>query len=113
MLGEVFNELLTTYGVESRHDRYVTEGLEFFKKNYERIAGVILDVKIPHSKCKDVLLELKKIDKEVKVLLTTGYGHTKEVDELLGLGAKSRFKPFQNTFEDAISIIETEFDDNH
>ena len=37
----------------------------------------------------------------------------KRYRKLLGPGAKSRFKPFQNTFEDAISIIETEFDDNH
>ena len=96
ILGEVFNELLITFGFGCRHARYAKDGIEFFKNNYQQIIGVILDVKIPHSSCKDIFQKLQKIDKDVNVLLTTGYGHTKEVNEILALGAKGLLrKPFR------------------
>lgn len=65
------------------------EALNLYEKERERISAVILDVILPHMGGKQCLHELRKIDPNVKVLLTSGhpvYASSKEMREFAAKG---------------------------
>ena len=59
-----FNVLLAADGLE---------GVEVFRKNAGKITMVILDMKMPRMNGREAFEEIRKIDKDVKVLLSSGY----------------------------------------
>ena len=72
------------------------EAIQRFKNEKDNIKGVILDLKMPVMDGKTAFYELKKIDPNVKVLISTGYGENEEVQELLSAGAIGLLaKPFR------------------
>lgn len=71
------------------------EGVDIFKKKFAEISGVILDMKMPLMDGKETFIAMKKIDKNVNALLSTGYGATEEAQEIIDLGAKGLLsKPY-------------------
>jgi DNA-binding NtrC family response regulator len=50
-----------------------SEGLDVYKENYSKIALVILDMTLPDITGVELFNEMKKISKNVKFLLTSGY----------------------------------------
>ena len=69
--------------------------VDVFKEKHKQIDLVILDMKMPVMNGKESFLEMKKIDSNVKVILSTGYGHNQEAQELLDLGVlKLIAKPY-------------------
>lgn len=56
---------------------------------------VILDMKIPGMDGLEILKEIKKINKEIKVIMMTAYGELDMIKEATDLGAITHFtKPF-------------------
>ena len=56
---------------------------------------VILDMKIPGMDGLEILKEIKKINKEIKVIMMTAYGELDMIKEATELGAVTHFtKPF-------------------
>ena len=56
---------------------------------------VILDMKIPGMDGLEILKEIKKINKEIKVIMMTAYGELDMIKEATELGAITHFtKPF-------------------
>jgi len=47
---------------------------------------VILDMVMPKKGGRETFLELKKLNPEVKTLLSTGYGENGKAKEILGIG---------------------------
>ena len=73
-----------------------SEGLEIYKKNKDKIAAILLDMKMPQMDGRTCFLEMKKLNPEVKVLLTTGYGNNEEAQKLLDFGVKDLLiKPYK------------------
>ena len=71
------------------------EAVESYKKNWQEIELVILDMVMPNLGGADTFYALKEINPEVKVLLSSGYSITGEAQELLDQGAKGFIqKPF-------------------
>lgn len=69
--------------------------VKVFREKTDEIDLVILDVIMPDMSGEKVLKELLKIDKNVKVLLASGYSHEEQHHELLELGASGFIgKPF-------------------
>ena len=49
------------------------EGIEVFKKNIEKINTVLLDMKMPYMDGEETLCNLRKIDKNLPVIMSSGY----------------------------------------
>lgn len=81
------------YGVTVARD--VAFALCEYKKNWQHIDLVILDMIMPKMTGKDVFLKLKEINPRVMVLLSSGYSITHATQQVLDLGASSFIqKPF-------------------
>jgi PAS domain S-box-containing protein len=61
-------------------------GIELYKKHQLDIRLVLLDMQMPKKDGKETFLELKKINENVKVILTSGFKKDKRVEEILALG---------------------------
>ncbi|NOR45027.1 MAG: response regulator [Candidatus Delongbacteria bacterium] len=74
------------------------DGLEIFKKEYENISLVILDMIMPKMDGEEIFRELKKIDPKVKVLISSGYSITSKIKNIFDNGGKGFIqKPFNIT----------------
>ncbi len=81
------------------HKVYTAENgpssFEIYTKYQSQIDLVILDVMMPEMNGRDVYLHLKAINPDVKVLLSSGYEMTEQVQEILDLGCSGFIhKPF-------------------
>ncbi|MCP4150061.1 MAG: AAA family ATPase [bacterium] len=61
-------------------------GLETYKKHYKRVRLVLLDMLMPKMSGKETYIEMKKINPDIVVLLTSGFRDDERVDEVLSLG---------------------------
>ncbi len=89
LLYEVFGK----EGYETFQAANGKEALEIVTKQSPDL--VILDMKIPGMDGLEILKEIKKIDKEIKVIMMTAYGELDMIKEATELGAITHFtKPF-------------------
>ena len=64
------------------------QGIDLFKSHYKDIELVLLDMVLPDHSGKDVYIEMKKINPDVKVLLNSGYSQDRRLVEAFELGIK-------------------------
>ncbi|MFO7811054.1 MAG: response regulator [Candidatus Delongbacteria bacterium] len=64
------------------------EGIEIYKKDVEKIDLVLLDMMMPNKNGKETFVELLFLNKDIKVVMTSGFTKDKRVEEVLELGAK-------------------------
>jgi len=62
------------------------EGVNIFRKRHSEIAAILLDMAMPKKSGKDAYLEMRKIDKNLRVLLTSGFKQDERVQAVLDLG---------------------------
>ncbi|MDQ3020108.1 MAG: response regulator [Bacteroidota bacterium] len=73
--------------------------------NLKRPDLILLDKKLPDGDGFEVLKEIKRMDKELPVIMLTSYSDLKVKEEAISLGANAFInKPFDNT--ELISTIE-------
>ncbi|MCP4676408.1 MAG: response regulator [Deltaproteobacteria bacterium] len=71
------------------------EAIDFFREEKKQIDLVFLDMAMPTIDGSETFAELKAIDPDVKVLLSSGYSKDDKVEKLLALGALGFMqKPF-------------------
>ncbi len=72
------------------------EALEFFRKRHKEIDLIILDMIMPDMNGSATYKELKRIDPDVKVLLSSGYSQNGQAQELLDDGVRGFLqKPYE------------------
>ena len=64
------------------------EGIEKYLKHRDEIVAILLDLVMPKKSGEEAYNELLQIDKEVKVLLSSGFRKDKRVDNLLEMGVQ-------------------------
>lgn len=64
------------------------EALETYKKHKDEIKLVLLDMVMPKMSGKQTFMELIKINKDIKVLLVSGFKQDQRVESILKLGVK-------------------------
>jgi PAS domain S-box-containing protein len=97
--------MLETCGYKTHVSEDIKNGIIFFKNNYKDINAVILDFSMPGNTGREVLTELMKVDPDVKVLLSSGFGLDDRTSPLLDLGVKAFLKkPY--TFEQLIESLD-------
>ncbi len=73
-------------------------GLEVYRKYKDSIRLVVLDLTMPHMGGVDAFRELKKINPDVKVLLSSGYSEQDATDRFIGKGLAGFIqKPYKIT----------------
>ena len=92
---ELIEEILGEEGYRILFAKNGKEGVDIFKKFSDQIDLVILDIIMPELDGKDCYYEIKRINPQVKVLLTSGYSKSNIKDELLKNGVDAYLcKPF-------------------
>lgn len=73
------------------------EGLSIFKEKWEEIDLVILDMIMPKINGRDCFFKMKEINPHVKVILSSGFYHGKDVEEMMKNGLCSSIsKPYDS-----------------
>ncbi|PCI29571.1 hypothetical protein COB55_02010 [Candidatus Wolfebacteria bacterium] len=62
------------------------EGVKLYSREHTQIDGVILDIRMPQMGGKEAFEKMQEINGSVKALLTTGYGHIGQEEEMLNMG---------------------------
>ena len=71
------------------------EGVDFYKKNWQNIDLVILDIMMPLMDGKDTFTLIRKISPDIPVLISTGLANNEDIQEMFDNGAKGLIaKPF-------------------
>lgn len=97
-------EILTTNGYRVILAKNGMEGLKIFKDHHADIDAVLLDMAMPEMSGKESFLEMKEIDPEIKVVLTSGFRHDDRVDDLMAMGVKVFVqKPY--TFDNLVEVF--------
>lgn len=68
------------------------EGIRYFKENKDKITLIILDMEMPGINGLETYIELKKLDKNVKVIISSGFSIEGNVKKALDEGAKTFLK---------------------
>jgi len=79
-------DMLESYGYSTLVAQSGAEAVEIYGKHKDEIGLVILDMVMPKKGGRETFLELKKLNPEVKTLLSTGYGENGKAKEILGIG---------------------------
>ncbi len=95
LIREMLYEVLSDEGYEVLKASDGEEGLEVFNNNMDEISLVILDMKMPKKNGRELFFDMKRIKKDLEVIIITGYTLDNQVQELLDNGASDYFKkPF-------------------
>lgn len=62
------------------------KGVEVFKQHHHKLRLVLLDMQMPKKSGKETYQEMRAINADVKVLLTSGFRKDERVEEVLGMG---------------------------
>ncbi len=86
ILRKMLKEMLNKIGYEVFLAKDGVEGVELYKKNKRKIDVIILDMKMPRMNGEEALLEIKKINKNAKVILSSGYSENEEMQSIKQIG---------------------------
>ena len=83
------------------------DGIDIYQEEQDKITAVILDVIMPEMDGVAVYRELRKINPDVKVLISTGYASNKQTLELESMGVLGFLrKPYrQSDLVDAVNAV--------
>lgn len=65
------------------------EGVEKYRQHHGAIKAVVLDMAMPVMSGGEALAEMKKINPDIRVLLSSGFRKDERVEEILGLGGSA------------------------
>ena len=96
MIIDVSVKMLNKMGYKVLTAHNGKEAIKIFKQNNDKVAIVILDLIMPGMGGGEVYERLKEIDKNVKVLLSSGYSINGQAAEILNRGCGGFIqKPFK------------------
>jgi CheY-like chemotaxis protein len=82
----IARDILTECGYDVLMAEDGRRGIELFRENQDLISAVLLDMAMPGMSGDEVLIELRKIQTDVKVLLTSGFRQDSRMEKALSLG---------------------------
>lgn len=96
LLHELVTEILTEAGYSVLSATHGEKALEIYRQEKDRIGLVLLDLIMPGMGGKRCIQELKKINSQVKILVSSGYGVEGSRDEIMQEGASGFVsKPYE------------------
>lgn len=92
ILRQIAREILEEIGFSVILAEDGEEAVAIYRKEYERIRVVLLDMLMPKLSGNEVYSKMKKINPDVKVILTSGFRKDKRVEQALNAGADGFIK---------------------
>lgn len=72
------------------------EAIEIYRESSSEIDGVILDIHMPLLNGEATFMYMHQINPDIRVIISTGYGKTDEVERLLQVGVRGLLnKPYE------------------
>jgi DNA-binding NtrC family response regulator len=82
------------------------EGIAVYKANKDTIACIILDLTMPRLSGLETYRQIKEIDTNAKIILSTGHGRDDMVQEIISLGVHGVIqKPYR--IEELLHLVQT------
>lgn len=94
---EIEGELLEDLGYDVEKFNNPINALEYYRKEHNKIAFVVLDIIMPDMNGNELYEELQKIDKEAVAIFISGFSGQAEYEELIKKGYIVVEKPFTFT----------------
>ncbi len=92
IIREVIREMLEDIGYQILVAENGQEGISVFVANQDSIDLVLLDMIMPEMDGFDCFFNLKKIDKDIKVILGTGFSDENKIEAMENSGLSARIK---------------------
>lgn len=89
LMRRVATKLLEKCGYKVITAKDGQESIDVFKENYTKLDAVILDISMPKFSGLEVYRQIKKIQPDVKVLLSSGFGEGEMVKKALSEGVQN------------------------
>jgi signal transduction histidine kinase/sensor domain CHASE-containing protein/ActR/RegA family two-component response regulator len=89
MVADMANELLTTMGCTSRLCSNGREAIELYRTSWKEFDVILLDMVMPEMNGTDTFKQMKAVNPQVKVIISSGYSMNNEAQTLLNLGART------------------------
>lgn len=91
-------ELLTDSGYTVTECSDGLEAVEYFQKHHKKVDVAIVDMIMPRMSGVDCIREIRRIDPELRVILSTGYDFTNKTQHLISSGITGFLqKPFRES----------------
>ncbi|MBI5575074.1 MAG: response regulator [Deltaproteobacteria bacterium] len=106
---DVGNAMLNTLGYEVITAGNGREGVEAYLSNREKISMVILDLIMPVMDGRRAFEEIRRIDPDARIIISTGFSGSEDVDHLKEMGASAILtKPYSyNTMASVVTLLES------
>lgn len=105
LIRELARDVLEMNGYKIVCARDGIEGVTIYKEKKEEIDCIILDLTMPRMSGRETYIKLKEIDKQVKIILSTGHGKNETAQEIIALGVQGIIqKPYR--IEDLLHTVE-------
>ena len=96
MVRDLARDVLKRYGYTVLTAGGGEETIETFRQRSDEIDAVILDMVMPAIEGKEMLRRLKEMKPGVKVIVSSGYSHDRDVEDMIAQGARGFVqKPFR------------------
>lgn len=82
---EVLGSMLSIMGYEPLLASNGNDGVDLFRKHRAELKAVLLDYAVPGFSGKEIFHEFKKIDKQAKIIICTGFGKSEALRDLNSL----------------------------
>ncbi|MBD3225831.1 MAG: response regulator, partial [Caldithrix sp.] len=102
-LREFLTNALQHHGYEVFEARDGYEAIDYFKSHKSKIDLVLLDMIMPNMDGKDTLKAIKKIDDNVKIIISTGYSDKDALETIKDYVEGIIYKPYRA--EDILSTL--------
>ena len=79
-------EMLNTCGYDVIFAKDGEEGVQVFKEQHENIDAILLDMVMPKKSGKEAYIEMKQIDENIKIILSSGFRQDERVSSIMKLG---------------------------
>lgn len=79
--------ILKACGYSVNHAENGEKAVDIFRADHEKIKFVLLDMNMPVKAGRETFFEMKEIDANVKVILSSGFLRDEQIDELINHGA--------------------------
>jgi CheY-like chemotaxis protein len=105
LIRDLARDVLEMHGFHILSAENGVDGVAVYKENKDNIACIILDLMMPRMSGRETYQQLKEIDKNAKIILSTGHGRGEMAQEIIALGVQGVIqKPYR--IEELLRLVQ-------
>ncbi len=87
LVAELARDILRRFGYAVLTAQGGEEAIQLYRQHSGEVVAVLLDMVMPEMDGREVFQRLRGLNPEVKVVISSGYSHDRDADDLLEQGA--------------------------